>query len=65
MAWKRHAKNNGMPVEFLDRMVENAMELPFVTEDRETELLIQAGFSKIRKIYQGTWFNGWLAICQE
>lgn len=56
---------NGMPVELLERMVENAMELPFVTENRETELLTQAGFSKIRKIYQATWFNGWLAVRQK
>jgi len=62
MAWKRHAQNNGMPIELLDKMFENAMALPFVTENRETELLTQAGFSQIRKIYQGTCFNGWLAI---
>lgn len=65
MAWKRHAQNNGMPVELLDKMVENAMGLPFVTEEREVKLLAEAGFSKIRKIYQGTWFNGWLSICEK
>lgn len=65
MAWKKYAQNNGMPAELLDRMVENAMDLPFVTEEREAELLAEAGFFEIRKIYQGTWFNGWLSVCRE
>lgn len=65
MTWKRHAQNNGMPIDFLDKMVENAIELPFVTEEREVELLAEAGFSEIRKIYQGAWFNGWLAVRKE
>lgn len=54
-----------MPVELLDKMIENAMGLPFVTEEREVELLVEAGFSEIRKIYQGTWFNGWLSVRQK
>ncbi|MBD2770929.1 class I SAM-dependent methyltransferase [Iningainema tapete] len=65
MAWKRHAQNNGMTVELLDSMIEKAMGLPFVTEEREVELLTEAGFSRIRKIYQGTWFNGWLSVCEK
>ncbi|MBE9169449.1 hypothetical protein IQ238_18635 [Pleurocapsales cyanobacterium LEGE 06147] len=29
LAWQCHAQNNGMPVEFLDKMIENAMGLPY------------------------------------
>lgn len=62
MAWKTHAQNNGISSEFLEQMTKTVMELPFVSEDREIEILAQAGFEQIRKVYQGIWFNGWLAV---
>ena len=62
MAWKTHAQNNGISSEFLEQMTKTVMELPFVSEDREIQLLAEAGFEQIRKVYQGIWFNGWLAI---
>ena len=62
MAWKTHAQNNGISAEFLEQMTRTVMELPLVSEDREVELLAQAGFKQIRKVYQGIWFNGWLAV---
>ncbi|VEP13380.1 Methyltransferase type 12 [Hyella patelloides LEGE 07179] len=61
LAWKRHAQNNGMPPEHLDKLVENTMNVPFVTEDRELELLASSGFKQIKKMYQGTWIHGWLS----
>ena len=63
-AWKRHAVNNGMPVEMIDKFVENTMNLPIVTEQRELELLQEAGFSKPRKVYQGIHVGGWLSACK-
>lgn len=63
-AWRRHALNNGMPVEMIDKMIENSMNLPIVTEQRELELLHEAGFSKTRKVYQGIHVNGWLSVRQ-
>lgn len=44
-AWKRHG--------------EHTMTLPFITEERETELLREANFGEIRKVYQGIFINGW------
>lgn len=61
-AWKRHAVNNGMPVEMIDKFVENSMSLPIVTEQRELELLQEAGFAKTRKVYQGIHICGWLSV---
>lgn len=63
-AWKRHAQNNGMPVEMVEKMVENTMNLPLVTEEREIELLRSAGFADVRKVYQGIHVNGWLSVCK-
>lgn len=63
-AWKRHAQNNGMPLEMVNKMVENTMNLPLVTEEREVELLREAGFVDVRKVYQGIHVNGWLSVCQ-
>jgi tRNA (cmo5U34)-methyltransferase len=62
-AWKRHAVNNGMPIEMIDKFVENSMNLPIVTEQRELELLREAGFTKTRKVYQGIHVGGWLSAC--
>lgn len=59
-AWKRHAQNNGAPPETIEKMAEITMTLPFVTEERETELLREANFAEIRKVYQGIFINGWL-----
>lgn len=59
-AYKRHAQNNGAPPETIKKMVEHTMTLPLVTEERETELLREAGFAEIRKVYQGIFINGWL-----
>ncbi len=59
-AWSRHAQNNGCPPETIEKMVENTMTLPLVTEEREIELLREAGFAEIRKVYQGIFINGWL-----
>lgn len=59
-AWKRHAENNGAPPETIEKMAEITMTLPFVTEERETELLREANFAEIRKVYQGIFINGWL-----
>lgn len=61
VAWKRHAQNNGMPVEMLDKMVENALNLPLVTEEREVELLQEAGFTNVRKVFHGLHIHGWLS----
>ena len=61
-AWKRHAQNNGMPLEAVEKMVENTMSLPLVTEEREIELLREAGFAEVRKVYQGIHVNGWFAV---
>ncbi|ABX04718.1 Methyltransferase type 12 [Herpetosiphon aurantiacus DSM 785] len=61
-AWKRHALNNGMPGEMVEPMVANTITLPLVSEQREVELLHEAGFGKIRKVYQGLHVNGWLAV---
>ncbi len=63
-AWKRHAVNQGMPVEMIDKFVESTMNLPIVTEQRELELLREAGFSKTRKVYQGIHVCGWLSVCK-
>ena len=60
-AYKRHAQNNGAPPDVIEKMVEYTMTLPLVSEDRETELLREAGFAEIRKVYQGIFINGWLA----
>lgn len=59
-AWKRHARNNGCPPEIVEKMLENTMTLPLVTEERETELLRKADFAGARKVYQGIFINGWL-----
>ena len=59
-AWTRHARNNGCPPETIEKMDENMMSLPLVTEERETELLREAGFRETRKVYQGIFINGWL-----
>lgn len=59
LAWKLHAQNNGLSPEHLDKLVDNVMNLPFVTEERELELLAGAGFRQIKKIYQGIWIHGW------
>ncbi len=63
-AWKRHSVNNGMPIEMIDKFVENTMNLPIVTEQRELELLQEAGFSGTRKVYQGIHVSGWLSVCK-
>ena len=63
-AWKRHARNNGMAAETVDKMVENTLHLPLVTEEQETELLQKAGFVRIRKMYQGIHVHGWLSECE-
>jgi tRNA (cmo5U34)-methyltransferase len=59
-AWSRHAQNNGCPPEAIEKMAEHTMTLPLVTEERETELLREAGFAEVRKVYQGIFINGWL-----
>ena len=59
LIWKRHAQNNGLSPEHLDKLVDNVMNLPFVTEERELELLACAGFRQIKKMYQATWIHGW------
>lgn len=59
-AWKRHAENNGASPETIEKMSEHTMTLPLVTEERETELLREANFAEIRKVYQGIFINGWL-----
>lgn len=61
-AWKRHAQNNGCLPVAVGKMDENMKNLPFVTEERELELLHQAGFASARKVFQGIFINGWLAI---
>lgn len=61
-AWKRHAQNNGCSPVAVGKMDENMKNLPFVTEERELELLHQAGFASSRKVFQGIFINGWLAI---
>ncbi len=63
-AWKRHAQNNGMPIELTEIMVENTLKLPLVTEERELELLREAGFADARKVFQGIHVNGWLSMCK-
>ena len=61
-AWKRHAHNNGCPPETIEKMNETTMTLPLITEERETELLQEAGFAEVRKVYQGIFINGWFAV---
>jgi len=63
-AWKRHAQNNGMPAEMVEKMVENTMKLPLVTEAQEIELLREAGFVNVRRVYQGIHVSGWIAACK-
>jgi tRNA (cmo5U34)-methyltransferase len=63
--WRRHAEVNGMPAEHLDKLVVNAMALPFVSEARELELLAAAGFTATRRIYQGLCFIGWLTLAAQ
>ncbi len=59
-AYQRHAQNNGAPPDVIEKMIEYTTTLPLVSEDRETELLREAGFAEIRKVYQGIFINGWL-----
>ena len=59
-AYQRHAQNNGAPPEIIEKMIEYTTTLRLVSEDRETELLREAGFAEIRKVYQGIFINGWL-----
>ncbi len=59
-AWKRHAQNNACSLETVEKMTETTMNLPLVTEERETELLREAGFAEVRKVYQGITIHGWL-----
>ena len=61
-AYKRHAQNNGAPSEIIEKMVEYTRTLPLATDERETELLREANFSEVRKVYQGITINGWLAV---
>lgn len=61
-AWQRHALNNGCPPETVEKMEENIRTLPLATEERETELLREAGFVETRKVFQGIFINGWLAV---
>ena len=43
-------------------MITNAMGLPFVSEERELELLQAAGFTATRRMYQRLCFMGWLLL---
>ena len=61
-AYKNHAKLKGAPPEILDEAVKTITEsVNSISEERELELLCEAGFGEIRSFYQGLWFRGWLA----
>ena len=62
-AYKNHAKLKGAPAEIIDQAVKSIVEnVHFVSETRELELLREAGFSEIKKFYQGLWANAWTMI---
>ncbi|MDM9382686.1 class I SAM-dependent methyltransferase [Chlorogloeopsis sp. ULAP01] len=62
-AWKCHAIHAGVPAEFIEEQSEKILpNLPFVPERRVTELLSEAGFTKIVQFYKALTYNGWMAI---
>ena len=59
--YKNHARLKGAPPEILEEAVKTISEnVHTVSEQREVELLREAGFSEIRKFFQGMWFNAWI-----
>ena len=59
-AYKNHATLKGAPPEIIAEAVKTINEnVYFVSEQRELELLREAGFGEIKKFYQGLWANAW------
>ncbi len=59
-AYKNHARLNGAPAEMVDEAAKSIVEkVYFVSEERELELLREAGFIEPKKFYQGLWANAW------
>ena len=60
-AFISHAKLNGASPEILNQTLkfieENSQS---ITEERELELLAEAGFGEIKSFYQGLWFKAWI-----
>ena len=62
-AWKSHAIHAGVPVEFIQEQSEKTLpHLPFVSEQRITELLSEAGFTEVVQFYKALTYVGWMAI---
>lgn len=61
-AYKNHAKLKGAPTEILDEAVKTINErVNPVSEERDLELLREAGFGNIRHFFKSLWVNGWTA----
>ena len=61
-AWRHHARRRGAEPDMLGQMVESALVLPMLAEEREVDLLHIAGFSSVVRIYQALLFTGWIAL---
>lgn len=60
--WKRHAVCNGVEEAVAELNAENFRKVATVSEQREEDLLKQAGFTNLTPIFQGLAIKGWLAF---
>jgi tRNA (cmo5U34)-methyltransferase len=60
--WKRHAIRNGISAEVAASNAENFKKVSVVSEQREEELLLSAGFKRLTPIFRGLAIKGWLAF---
>jgi tRNA (cmo5U34)-methyltransferase len=61
--YQAHAKLNGAPEEILTEAVKMLSEqVHCVPEERERELLREAGFDQITRFFQALWLRAWVTI---
>lgn len=60
--WIRHAIRNGVPEAHAVSNGENFKKVPVVSEEREEELLTNAGFERLTPMFRGLAIKGWLAF---
>ncbi|MEH2242165.1 class I SAM-dependent methyltransferase [Nostoc sp.] len=60
-AYKYHARNLGMSPEIIEEAASNILHLHYISEERTTELLQKANFSKITRFFTALWIGGWIA----